>query len=80
MKALFGRAPRAVTADRGYGEASVDAGLGELGVKFVAIPRKSSKIDGTPGARFLLRSQTHIRKTVNAPRATKSQPRALSIS
>jgi len=40
-----GRVPRAVTADRGYGEASVDAGLHDLGVRSVAIPRK-----GKPGA------------------------------
>jgi IS5 family transposase len=40
-----GRAPRAVTADRGYGEASVEADLHELGVRAVAIPRKSK-----PGA------------------------------
>jgi IS5 family transposase len=36
-----GRAPRAVTADRGYGEASVENDLHELGVRAVAIPRKS---------------------------------------
>jgi IS5 family transposase len=41
----FGRAPAAVTADRGYGEAAVDAGLEGLGVETVAIPRK-----GRPGA------------------------------
>jgi transposase, IS5 family len=35
-----GRAPRAVTADRGYGEASVERELHELGVRSVAIPRK----------------------------------------
>jgi hypothetical protein len=35
-----------VTADRGYGEASVEAKLGSLGVKTVAIPRK-----GRPGPR-----------------------------
>jgi len=45
IAARFGRAPRAVTADRGYGEASVDAGLHALGVTRVAIPRK-----GRPGA------------------------------
>jgi transposase, IS5 family len=44
IKARFGRAPNAVTADRGYGEASVDAELKALGVKTVAIPRK-----GKPG-------------------------------
>ncbi len=37
-------APRAVTADRGYGEAAVDAELGGLGVKKVVIPRR-----GKPG-------------------------------
>jgi transposase, IS5 family len=36
-----GRTPRAVTADRGYGEASVERDLHELGVRHVAIPRKS---------------------------------------
>lgn len=44
VAARFGRAPKAVTADRGYGEASVDAGLEALGVQRVAIPRK-----GRPG-------------------------------
>jgi IS5 family transposase len=44
IKALFGRAPRAVTADRGYGEASVEPALADLGVKKIAIPRK-----GKPG-------------------------------
>jgi IS5 family transposase len=40
-----GRAPRAVTADRGYGQASVERELHELGVRQVAIPRASK-----PGA------------------------------
>jgi len=40
----FGRAPTSVTADRGYGEAVVDAGLQALGVKKVVIPRR-----GKPG-------------------------------
>jgi IS5 family transposase len=44
IKALAGRAPRAVTADRGYGEAKVQADLEALGVKVVAIVRK-----GRPG-------------------------------
>jgi len=43
--ARFGKVPRAVTADRGYGEAGIDAGLVALGVKKVVIPRK-----GKPGA------------------------------
>ncbi len=36
-----GHTPRAVTADRGYGEASVEHDLHQLGVRSVAIPRKS---------------------------------------
>lgn len=36
-----GRTPRAVTADRGYGEASVEDDLHKLGVRSVAIPRKT---------------------------------------
>jgi IS5 family transposase len=41
----FAKAPTAVTADRGYGEASVEDGLYSLGVKKVVVPRK-----GKPGA------------------------------
>ena len=36
-----GRPPRAVTADRGYGDASVERDLQGLGVRNVAIPRRS---------------------------------------
>lgn len=36
-----GRAPRVVTADRGYGEASVEHDLEQLGVRSVVIPRKA---------------------------------------
>jgi IS5 family transposase len=36
-----GRAPRAVTADRGYGQAAVERDLQQLGVRTVAIPRRS---------------------------------------
>jgi IS5 family transposase len=37
----IGRVPRAVTADRGYGQAAVERDLRELGVRTVAIPRQS---------------------------------------
>jgi transposase, IS5 family len=37
-----GRAPRAVTADRGYGQAAVERDLHELGVRTVAIPRQAT--------------------------------------
>lgn len=45
IQARLGRAVRAVTTDRGYGEAKIDQELRELGVKTVVIPRK-----GKPGA------------------------------
>jgi transposase, IS5 family len=38
--AVTGRAPRAVTGDRGYGEARIDQELADLGVARVAIPRR----------------------------------------
>jgi len=40
VKLLFGRTPRAVTADRGYSGATVETELESMGVKHVAIPRK----------------------------------------
>jgi transposase, IS5 family len=42
--ARVGCKPRTVTADRGYGEASVDEALHDLGVRNVVIPRQ-----GRPG-------------------------------
>jgi transposase, IS5 family len=55
-----GRAPRAVTADRGYGEAAVEAALDDLGVPDVALPRK-----GRPNAaRRALEHQPAFRKMV----------------
>lgn len=42
VKQRAGHPPRAVTADRGYGQASVDDALDKLGVETVAIPRKGS--------------------------------------
>ena len=44
IKQRTGRAPRTVTADRGYGEKRVDDALQDLGVRNVVIPRK-----GKPG-------------------------------
>lgn len=39
ISTLLGRAPKAVTADRGYGEATVEQDLNDLGVTTVVIPR-----------------------------------------
>ena len=46
----IGRPPRAVTADRGYGYASVEDNLHHLGVRSVAIPRASKPWRGSPRA------------------------------
>ncbi len=60
IKSLFGKLPKAVTADRGYGEAKVETELEALGVKHVAIPRK-----GRPGPqRQELESSRRFRKLV----------------
>ena len=41
VKARAGRAPRAVTADRGYGEAAVEDDLRAAGVRYVACPARA---------------------------------------
>jgi IS5 family transposase len=46
VKGVFGKVPVAVTADRGYGEATVDQALAELGVQTVVIPRKGKPSAG----------------------------------
>lgn len=40
IRCRVGKLPRAVTADRGYGEAAVEAELARLGIATVCIPRK----------------------------------------
>jgi IS5 family transposase len=54
VKHLTGRAPRAVTADRGYGDPGVEDDLRQLGVRYPAIPTK-----GKPSA---ARRQTEHRR------------------
>jgi len=55
-----GRHPRTVTADRGYGEKSVEDDLHEMGVRHVVIPRK-----GKPGkARQAAEHRPAFRRTV----------------
>jgi transposase, IS5 family len=55
-----GRAPRTVTADRGYGEKRVEDALHDLGVRTVVIPRK-----GTPGtARQAVEHRPGFRRTI----------------
>jgi IS5 family transposase len=58
--ARTGKRPRTVTADRGYGEKSVDDALHDIGVRTVVIPRK-----GKPGkTRQATEHQRAFRKTV----------------
>jgi transposase, IS5 family len=55
-----GKTPRTVTADRGYGEKSVEDDLNDLGVRHVVIPRK-----GKPGkARQATEHRPAFRRTV----------------
>jgi len=56
----LGRAPKALTADRGYGEAGVEADLEDLEIKHVVIPRKGK----ASAARAELQRSTHFVKLV----------------
>jgi len=68
-----GRKPRTVTADRGYGEKSVDDALHDLGVRHVVVPRK-----GKPGkARQAEEHRSAFRKTVKS--RTGSEGRISSL-
>jgi IS5 family transposase len=64
IKARFGRVPRRVAADHGYGEAPVYAELGALGVKKVVIPRKGKlsqarkRVESARGFRNLVKWRT----------------------
>lgn len=64
IKKLVGRAPKAVTADRGYGDSAVQADLEALGVKQVAIARKGRqsatrhRIESRPRFRKLIKWRT----------------------
>jgi transposase, IS5 family len=60
IKARFGKAPRAVTADRGYSDSSVEADLAALGVRQVVIPRAGR----TSAARRTVEQRAGFRKLV----------------
>jgi IS5 family transposase len=72
IKALAGRPPRQVTADRGYGEARIDDELATLGVKTVAIVRKGRPsaarraVEWTPRFRRLIKWRTGSEGRVSA--------------
>jgi IS5 family transposase len=64
IKTRLGRAPRAVTADRGYSDAKTEATLEDLGVTTVAIPRNGrpsparQSIERRRGFRHLVKWRT----------------------
>ena len=72
VKAIAGRAPRAVTADRGYGEAKVDEDLRSIGAKFVAIVRKGRQsaprrsAEASPRFRRLIKWRTGSEGRISA--------------
>jgi transposase, IS5 family len=72
IKKLVGRGPRAVTADRGYGEAQVQTDLEKLGVKQVAIVRKGRQsaarqaIERRPRFRKLIKWRTGSEGRISA--------------
>ena len=68
----IGKVPRAVTADRGYGEAAIDDTLTELGVTNVVVPRKGKPsaarraIEHKPGFRRLVKWRTGAEGRISA--------------
>jgi Transposase DDE domain len=63
-----GRAPRTVTADRGYGEKRVDGALHHLGVRIAVIPR-----EGRPG--IAVRPKNIEKRSAATSMATRSEGR-----
>ena len=60
IKRRTGRAPRAVTADRGYGEAAIEDAIRAAGVRYVVLPTK-----GKPNAaRRQIENRRAFRKMV----------------
>ena len=72
VKAIAGRAPGALTADRGYGEAKVDEDLRSIGAKFVAIIRKGRQsaqrrsAEASPRFRGLVKWRTGSESRISA--------------
>ena len=60
ITARLGRAPRALTADRGYSDAKTEAAVEALGVKTIAIPRQGR----TSAARQQIERRTTFRRLV----------------
>lgn len=67
-----GKVPRAVTADRGYGDTGIDDKLTDLGVTTVAIPRKAKpsaprrEIERQPSFRRLVKWRTGAEGRISA--------------
>lgn len=81
VKARFGCAARAVTADRGYGEASVDTGLEDLGVRRVVIaamaaPASPAKPCSEAGFRKLVKHDYTSQRDHREADTTENSPTA----
>jgi IS5 family transposase len=74
-KKLTGKAPREATADRGYGDAKVDADLTELGVEFVAIIRKGKQSAARQAAERKPRSRKLVKWRTGAEGRTAALKR-----
>jgi len=83
IKTLLGQAPAAVTADRGYGEAKVDADLQALGVRHVAIVRKGRQsaarqaVERRPRFRKLIKWRTGSEGRISALKRSYGWNRSL---
>lgn len=68
----IGKVPRAVTADRGYGDAGIDDTLTDLGVTKVVVPRKGKPsaarraVEHEPGFRRLVKWRTGAEGRISA--------------
>lgn len=72
IRVRTGEVPGEVTADRGYGEASVERALHDLGVEHVAIPRKGRpgaarrRVEGSPRFQRMVRWRTGSEGRISA--------------
>jgi IS5 family transposase len=86
VSAIVARAPRAVTADRGYGEAKVQGDLEALGVRFVAIVCKGRQsaarraIERAPRFRKLVKWRTGCEGRISALKRSWGGTRSLMDS
>jgi IS5 family transposase len=83
VKARLGRAPKAVTADRGYSDAKTEAALTDLGVETIVIPRTGKpsaarrEIERRPRFRRLVKWRTGSEGRISSLKRTYGWNRTL---